>query len=295
MTRVALVGFGEVGRIVHDDLSAAGAGDLVAWDVALADAGSRAARNATETGVPVSRSAADAAVGADVVVCAVTAASTVAATQDVAPGLPPDAFWFDLNSCSPAHKQQASELVTAAGGRYVEAALMSPIGPRRLESPFLLGGPHAKEFLPVGAELGFTDLTVYADSVGVAAAAKLCRSIIVKGLESLFAEALVTARSYGVERDVLASLPTVLPDADWERLARYFLTRSVEHGVRRSQELDEAAATVADAGLEPWLAEAASRRQAWAAERPSALDAADLPGLLDALRRDPDSDGQHVS
>ena len=40
--------------------------------------------------------------------------------------------------------------------RYVEAALMSPIGPRRLASPFLLGGPHAADFAAVAATWGLS-------------------------------------------------------------------------------------------------------------------------------------------
>ena len=283
MTRVLLVGFGEVGQALHDDLAAHGVTELAAWDIAFTDPGSRASRNQRSTGVSAARAAAEAARDADLVISAVTPANTLAAAGTVAAGLPRGCYWLDVNSASPAQKRAAATAVENGGGRFVEAALMSPIAPRGLGSPFLLGGPHAREFALHGSRLGLANLTVYSDAVGVAAAAKLCRSVIVKGMESLFAEALVPARAYGVERDVLASLPTVLPEADWSQVAHYFLTRTVEHGARRAEELAEAASTVADAGLDPWLADATARRQAWAAQHPRAVEAESLGVMLDRL------------
>src|SRR5215831_2431207 len=175
MIRVTLIGLGEVGTVFAEDVTA--------------------------------EAAAAAAAGADLVVSAVTAANCQQAAAAAAPGLDPGAWFFDLNSSSPGHKRQAARVVEQAGGRYVEAALMSPIGPRRLASPFLLGGPHAAAFAAVAATFGIANATVHSDTVGRAAATKLCRSVVVKGLEALLTESLLAARHYGVERDVLDSLP----------------------------------------------------------------------------------------
>ena len=223
---------------------AGGHTDLVAWDTAFADPGSPAARAAAALPVATAESAGTAARGAGLVVSAVTAANCHQAAAAAAPGLDPGAWFFDLNSSSPGHKQQAARAIEQAGGRYVEAALMSPIASRRLGSPFLLGGPHAADFAAVAAAWGLSDVTVFSDKVGRAAATKLCRSVIVKGLESLLTESLLAARHYGVEREVLDSLSNVLPPADWEAVATYFISRSLQHGQRRSEEMAEAAATV---------------------------------------------------
>ena len=284
MTRVALIGLGEVGRTFAEDLRAVGI-DLSAWDTAFPDPASPASRNALALALTPAGSARDAVAGADLVVSAVTAAQCVAAAESVAPGLASGTWYFDLNSSSPGHKQSASAAVDAAGGRYVEAALMSPIGPRRLASPFLLGGAHANAFAAVAAQFGIADVTVVSDEVGRAAATKLCRSVIVKGLESLLAESLLTARQFGVERDVLDSLPNILPPADWEAVAGYFIGRSLQHGKRRSEEMEEAAATVSEAGVEPHMSLAAVQRQRWAAQFPQALDAGSTIGMLDAVLR----------
>ena len=132
MTRVALIGLGEVGRTFAEDLCAAGIADLTVWDVAFADPWSPAGRNARDLALTPSGSALSAVEGANLVVSAVTAAQCVEAAVSVAVGLMPGAWFFDLNSSSPGHKRAAASAVDAAGGRYVEAALMSPIGPKRL-------------------------------------------------------------------------------------------------------------------------------------------------------------------
>ena len=275
MTRVALVGLGEVGRVFAEDLRTPTAVEIRAWDIAFADDSSPAARNAADLAVPKGSSATDAVAGADLVVSAVTAMQCVAAAESVLPGLAPGAWYFDLNSSSPGHKQAAARAVDAAGGRYVEAA---PIGPRRLDSPFLLGGPHAADFAQAAAGFGLGDVTVIGDTVGRAAATKLCRSVIVKGLESLLA-----ARVHGVERDVLDSLSNILPPADWEAVAGYFVSRSLQHGRRRAEEMEEAAATVAEAGVEPVMSLATVQRQRWAAQFPTARTADGTIAMIDAV------------
>ena len=46
--------------------------------------------------------------------------------------------------------------------------------------------------------------------VGVASAIKMCRSVLVKGLEALAVECLFAARRYGAEKEVLASLAATI-------------------------------------------------------------------------------------
>jgi len=290
MTAVALVGLGEVGRVFAEDLRALGLASVTAWDVAFDDPASRASRNAADLDLPPAGSASLAAAGADLVVSAVTPAQCVAAAQSVTPALRGGAWYFDLNSSSPGHKQAAAAAVDAAGGRYVEAALMSPISPRRLDSPFLLGGPHASAFADVAASFGLGEVRVVSDDIGRAAATKLCRSVVVKGLESLLMESLLTARRFGVEREVLDSLPNILPPADWEAVAGYFIARSLVHGQRRSQEMAEAAATVAEAGIRPHMSLAAVQRQSWAARYSKAAAAGSTIQMIDAVLDAVDAD-----
>ena len=269
--RVALIGHGEAGRILAADLPAT----LRVWDTdpaALAPAGTLAAADA-----------AAAVQGADVTVSAVTAAQTVAAATAAAPGVGDGAWFLDLNSASPAMKREAADVIGAAGGRYVEGAVMSPLAPRRLATAILLGGPDAEGFLPVATALGLTGATVFSATLGQAAAAKMCRSVMVKGVEALLTEALVTARHYGVEETVVGSLTDLFPGPDWRELSQYMIARALEHGARRAEEMREVAATVGDAGVAPLMSTACAERQDLSGTCGVAADQPDLAAMLDAL------------
>ncbi|MDZ4375503.1 MAG: DUF1932 domain-containing protein, partial [Phenylobacterium sp.] len=181
----------------------------------------------------------------------------------------------------------AAEVIEAAGGCYVEAAVMSPIAPRRIGSPMLLGGLHAAAFLKRAAPFGFTGAEVYSERIGQAAATKLCRSVMIKGVEALLTESLLAARHYGVEQVVLDSLSDLLPLPDWPKTARYMISRSLEHGARRAEEMQEAARTIEEAGVRGVMSRAIAERQAWAAGHRDALST-DLAAMLDAINKRPE-------
>lgn len=280
--RVALLGLGEVGTILATDLAARGREDIAVYDIAFADPQSRPSLSAPALAARACTSAAEAVEGAGLVISAVTASQAVEAARAAAANLAPGAYYFDLNSCAPDSKRAGAAVVEAAGGRFVEAVVMTPIAPRRLASPMLLGGPHARAFLNEAGDLGLA-ADIASEEIGVAAASKLCRSVIVKGMEALVTEALVAARRYGVEGAVLASLTDLMPHQDWRQFARYMMQRSIAHGVRRAEEMAEAAVTVEKVGVAPVMSRAIAQRQAAAAAWRQALGAQDLDALLDAI------------
>ena len=207
---VAVIGFGEVGRIFARDLKAAGIANIAAYDLLFDDPDSAPSRSAREAGVRMATSAADAATGAALVFSAVTAAQTLDAAKAAADGIGQGAWFVDLNSASPGTKRQAFEALTAAHARYVEAAVMTSVPPKGLKSQMLLGGPNAEAFKAVADALGM-EATVFSDKTGQASAVKMCRSVLIKGVEALIAESMLTAREYGVENVVLDSLHDLLP------------------------------------------------------------------------------------
>jgi len=283
LRRLCLLGFGEVGQVLAADLRAQGAEDIVAWDP-LFRAPSSGPRRAAATGLArASVSAGEAVAGADLVVSAVTAAQCVAAAGDAAAALAPGAVYLDLNSVSPSTRTAASARIEDVGGRYIEAAVMSPIGPRRIASPMLLGGPHAETLLPRLRALGFAGATAFSAVIGRASAAKMCRSVMVKGMEALLGEALLAARHHGVEQAVLESLRDLFPGVDWRTLSRYMISRSLHHGRRRAEEMREVALTVDEARVGSWMSRAAAERQDWAALHSAALEQPSLEPMLDAI------------
>jgi 3-hydroxyisobutyrate dehydrogenase-like beta-hydroxyacid dehydrogenase len=222
-------------------------------------------RHASQHGVALADSLVSAARQGGLVISAVTASQAVAVAQSCGPGLVRGTFFLDFNSASPGAKVRASESVNAAGGRYVEGAVMTALPPHRIKVPLLLGGPDAAALLPMLNDLGFA-AKVSSERLGVASATKMCRSVMIKGLEAMVIEAFTTARHYGVEDAVVASLKETFPTIDWERQGAYFFQRVIEHGRRRSEEAREVAVTVREAGLEPWIATGTAERQAWTAD-----------------------------
>jgi 3-hydroxyisobutyrate dehydrogenase len=290
---VALIGHGEVGAMLARDLQAAGVPDIRAFDLKFLDARDKLTDDARALSPAIAcASAAEAVAEAGLVFSAVTAAQTVEAAKSVVSGILSGAYFVDLNSASPGARRAAAAAIDGAGGRYVEAAVMSAITPRGIKSPILLGGPHAADFLAFAAPFGMA-AQVYSPEIGRASAAKLCRSVLIKGLEALLTESLMAARHYGVERDVIDSLADMLPLPDWNKTASYMIGRSGQHGRRRAEEMREAAETVAEAGIAPLLSTAIARRQDLTASLVPAELAADtkrpLLDLLDLLLdgRDP--------
>lgn len=264
--RIGLVGYGEVGRILAEDLRAQGV-VVAAWDLKLASPASAAPlrHHAAAHGVVLASSAADLAASADFIVSAVTASQAVPVAVDCAPAIRPGAFFLDFNSASPGAKQRAAALVDGAGGCYVEGAVMTSIPPYRIRVPLLLGGAGAAALAPLLNSLGF-EAKVASERLCVASATKMCRSVMIKGLEAMVIESFTAARFYGVEDAVVASLYETFPGVDWEKQAAYFFQRAIEHGRRRSEEVREVAETVRDAGLTPWSASGTAERQAWVAD-----------------------------
>jgi 3-hydroxyisobutyrate dehydrogenase-like beta-hydroxyacid dehydrogenase len=263
--QIALIGYGEVGRILGEDLRAVGH-EATAFDLKLrSDAGKPMRAHAAAHRVTLAESHGDAVRSAELVVSAVTASETAAAAEACARGLRAGSFFLDLNSASPGAKITAAEHIARGGGRYVEGAVMTSVPPHRIKVPLLLGGPHAGALLPALDDLGFA-AKVASDQLGIASATKMCRSVMIKGLEAMVIESFTAARRYGVEGALIKSLRETFPGVDWEKQAAYFFQRVIEHGRRRGEEMREAAVTVREAGLQPWSAAATAERQTWVAD-----------------------------
>jgi 3-hydroxyisobutyrate dehydrogenase-like beta-hydroxyacid dehydrogenase len=217
-------------------------------------------------------------VRANVVVSAVTASQAVAVAREAVPAMRPGTWFVDLNSASPGAKREMCALIDGAGGRFVESAVMTSVPPYGIKVPMLLGGTHAAVLRDLLTPLGFA-MEVVSQDVGVASAIKMCRSVMIKGLEALVTESFTAARAYGVEDRVLASLHETFPTLDWEELGSYLMSRSALHGKRRAEEMREVAVTVREAGLAPLMASATAERQDWMGRQKGPLG-------LDALGKD---------
>lgn len=264
---IALIGFGEVGGIFGHDFTVAGL-RVSAFDILLNAEPSRSAMlaKAQRAGVFARDTLRQAIEDADLVISAVTAASAAEVAANAAPLLGGGQIYFDLNSVSPETKREIARTLDASPAAFVEAAVMAPVAPQRIKVPMLLGGAHAAAVAPRLNAIGM-NVKPISEQIGVASAIKMCRSIIIKGLEAITVESMFTARRYGAEKQVLDSLAATYPGMGWDAaLPDYLISRVAEHGKRRAAEMREAAQAVADARLEPLTALATALRQDWLAQ-----------------------------
>ncbi len=260
---IGFIGFGEAGSAIAKGIREAGAPAVAAYDVALESAEQRAEmeKRAATAGVTLTPSVEELALRSEVIISAVVSSVAVAVANEAAPYLRPRHIYMDLNSTSPAVKQQAAAAVSATGARFVEAAVMAGVPPLGHKVPMLLCGEAAPELV---ARLSAYGMCVedFGPEIGRAAAAKMFRSIVVKGLEALFLECALASSRYGVTERVLESMRVGYPGIDWNQLAHYLLGRTAIHGERRAHEMEEVAETLrAMVSNRSWPTR---RRAAWA-------------------------------
>ena len=257
--RISFVGFGEAGQAIASGLREDGLDRIAAWDILFPQAeGDRLRAAGTHAGVRLASSAADAVHDADVVIAAVTAASSSEAATSVVPHLAGNPYYLDINSVSPGRKRQTAALLDGKA-RYVDVAVIAAIHPRRHRTPMLLAGPYARSVAPLLGELGMT-AKIAGDTIGTAAGIKMIRSVMIKGIEALTFECFIAAQRAGVLDEVTVSLKNNYPGVDWAAISEYNIERMASHGTRRAAEMKESAATLRELGLDPLMVEATVAR-----------------------------------
>jgi len=258
--RVSFIGFGEAGQAIASGLREAGLERIAAWDILFpAPEGERLKAAGKTMGVRLASSAAEAVAETDLIVSAVTAASSVGAAQSVAPHLAGNPYYLDINSVSPGRKQ-ATEKLLGDRARYIDVAVVAAIHPARHKTPLLIAGPHAEAAAPLLRELEM-QLSVVGAATGAAAAIKMIRSVMIKGIEALTLECFLAASRAGVLDEVTASLKNNYPGLDWAKIAEYNLERMASHGERRAAEMEESALTLRELGLDPRMVDATVKDQ----------------------------------
>jgi 3-hydroxyisobutyrate dehydrogenase-like beta-hydroxyacid dehydrogenase len=257
---LCFIGFGEAGQAIAAGLREAGIERIAAWDILFPQAAGERLRRAGEAiGVNCAASAAQAIAGADVIVCAVTAASSVEAARSVKPHLAGRPFFLDINSVSPARKQETAKLL-GEDARYVDVAVIAAIHPARHQTPMLLAGAHADTAMAILSAFGMR-VSVAGTEIGAAAAIKMVRSVMLKGMEALTLECFLAAARAGVVEEVAASLKNNYPGLDWGKAIAYNLERMAVHGERRAAEMEEVAQTLRELGVEPLMTAATVKSQ----------------------------------
>ncbi len=241
--KLGLIGFGEAGRTFA---TAGGWHDARVYDRLTDGADSRGAKHAdyAAAGIAGCESLVGAIEGASIIISLVTADQALAVAADAAATIAPGTLYCDMNSVAPDTKRAAAGLIDAAGGHYVDVAVMAPVDPARLSVPLLVSGIYAKDALAALRTLGFVEVTIVGDEIGRASSIKMIRSVMVKGIEALTAECALAAAAAGVSVEVLASLDASERAKPWDERVDYNLDRMMVHGLRRAAEMEEVAKTL---------------------------------------------------
>jgi len=251
--RLCFIGFGEAGQAIASGLREAGVEHVAAWDILFPkNEGAKLKQAGEAMGARLATSAADAVSNSDIIVAAVTASSSLEAAQSVAPHIKGNPYYLDINSVSPGRKHETARLLDGTA-RYVDVAILAPIYPKRHQTPLLLAGEHARSVLPVLVDELEMRGVIASDEVGAAAALKMIRSVMIKGIEALTAECFMAAHRAGIVDEVAASLKNNYPGVDWPKMVEYNLERMASHGVRRADEMEQSAITLKELGIEPLM------------------------------------------
>jgi 3-hydroxyisobutyrate dehydrogenase-like beta-hydroxyacid dehydrogenase len=252
--RIALIGFGEAGSAFAD--AAAWRSRASAYDIL---AGRREAIRAS--GIVGSEDVADILADARTVLSLVTADAALEAALAALPLLGDGAVFCDMNSVAPSTKRAAAQAFADGGKDYVDVAIMAPVEPARLDVPLLVSGPAGVAASQMLGAAGFRDVRLVGEDVGRASAIKMLRSVMIKGIEALTAEMMAAADILGVTEEVIGSLDGSEKQTRWAERAAYNLERMHVHGLRRAAEMEEAAKTLIDAGVEPVMTSGTVRWQ----------------------------------
>lgn len=283
---LTIIGFGEAGSAFAAALLAGESiGAIRAYDRKTDIPATAAAKQAdyVATGVIGCGSIAAALVDARAVLSLVTADQALAVARTCAPLLAPGTLFFDMNSVAPETKRAAAEAIDAAGGRYVDVAVMAPVEPGRAAVPLIVSGRHAEDGAAWLRAGGFTKVRGVPGEVGRASSIKMIRSVMVKGIEALTAECVLAAGAAGVLDEVLASLDASPSPPTWSARADYNLDRMMIHGLRRAAEIEEAVKTLDALGTGAVMTRGTVERQRAIGARGLADPPRGLTAKLDAL------------
>ena len=183
---IALIGFGEAAEAFLDGWGMGGSGRVRAFDVKSLDPAQAGALAGPlpYAGALGCASPAEALAGAGLAFCLVTADQALAAAEAAAPASPPGHALARRQLLRARHQARGGRRRSrAAGGRYVDMAIMAPVHPRRHATPVLLAGPAAGAAAARITALGMPP-TLAGARVGDASTIKMLRSVMVKGIEA---------------------------------------------------------------------------------------------------------------
>lgn len=242
--KIAVLGLGEAGSRFANDLIDLGV-TVAGYDPTL--------KRELSADIQRANSNVEAAQNADIILSVNLSAMAETVAGEVLPVLKPGQLYAEMNTASPDTKQAVAAIVAPSGALPVDVAIMAPVPPKGILTPFLISGPGAALFAQKLQPLGL-DIHVLSDQIGEAATRKLLRSIVYKGIAAVIGEAVEAGRAFGLESYIREQILSVIGGND--ALIDRFLEGSKTHAIRRSHELDAVVAMLNARSVEPVMSRA---------------------------------------
>ncbi|MEI6410790.1 MAG: NAD(P)-binding domain-containing protein [Bacteroidota bacterium] len=242
---IAVLGLGEAGSRFANDLTDLGL-KVYGWDPAL--------KRVLDPRIVFSKSNLEAARDADIIFNVNLSKVAEDVAREILPVLRPEQVFLEMNTAAPSLKIAVFEILKPSGVQFVDLGIMAPVPPAGIRTPFLACGPGADLFFQKMGKLGL-NIEILPGEVGDAAARKLLRSIIYKGIAAVICESVESGRAFGLEDYVREQIRSVIGDDDTQ--IDRFLTGSQTHAERRMHEMEAVVAMLEEKNMQPFMSRAA--------------------------------------
>ncbi|PYF01970.1 DUF1932 domain-containing protein [Ureibacillus chungkukjangi] len=167
--------------------------------------------------------------------------------------------YVDVSAANPNIKKQIASNVSASGGKFVDAAMMGPLPVYKHKVPILASGDGTDVFIERMSGYGM-NIEKVSEIPGEATAAKLIRSIYMKGVVGLYIELLEAAHHFNVENLVIDSLSETINGRTFEETMNRLVTGTSLHATRRSIELGGTIDMLESADIDSSMSKAAKAK-----------------------------------
>lgn len=241
---IGVFGLGEAGSLFAADLAAVGA-RVRGFDPADV---------ATPAGVERCSAPEEAVEGADLVLAFVAERDMVTALTQAATSIASSTLYVDMGSGAPSRKRELHQLAARFGFELVDVDMMATVPGNGMRTPGLASGPQAERFVELVTPLGMR-MQAVGTRPGDAAARKLLRSVVVKGLSALVVEAMRAGHAAGCADWLWENLVHQVEAADGAFL-RHLVDGLARHHLRRTDEMAAAAELLHELGVPSPMTEA---------------------------------------
>ena len=254
--RLGIVGYGEVGHGLALGLHDEGLHDIYVYQRRPDTALNR--DRSTLSHVMFASSLCELAERSDIIIAATPGTESLNVATAIAPALLPRHIYLDIASATPDIKRRVGDILAPSGAQVGDGAIEgSPLEDGH-RVRLAISGPAAEACALVLVPWGVR-VTVVGDALGDAAAIRLLRTIMQKGLTAVLLECAVAAGHYGLRAEMLRSIAQYYDDRPFMDVASRMLRSTAIHAGRRAQEAAMAATTLQEIGVEPIMTSAASR------------------------------------